>query len=184
MRAMSLLTVSVLTVSALAVSSGFAADLSEGRCACEGLRSGPTAGVVTSATGDVSILGNAGFTRIRAGNPVDYGSRIVTGPRSNANIRFGAKCSLKVGPNSDVDVSVTGDRFCARVAQAQPGGGAGEGGAGQGGAGEGGAGGGIGAEAGGLGAGFGIGAGAIALGAVGLAVGIGGIAKASSPVSP
>ncbi len=86
-------------------------------CACLTALSGHGRGIVQSASGELSILGDHGFTPVKTGAELAPGARVFAGQSGSAILSFGAGCQVRLGPDSDADISVTGQKVCVRLSK-------------------------------------------------------------------
>lgn len=108
--------------------SAFAQDAS---CSCATAYHGAAnpIGSIRSADGDVMVSQAAGYGPAKAGNALDFGSRVVVGPKGSASVAVGG-CNVDVPANSSLDVSRIEGNICLRLvgsertAAIQPSGGA------------------------------------------------------------
>jgi hypothetical protein len=93
--------------------SSFAQDTS---CSCATAYQGPAApiGSIRSADGDVMVSQTAGYGPAKAGNTIDFGSRVVVGGNGAASVLVGG-CKLEVPANSSLDISRVGDNICLKL---------------------------------------------------------------------
>lgn len=106
---------------AAAMGGNAQAQEAAGNCGCLAASppAGQTVGQLASASGTVNVLGPNGWTEAAAGTPLYVGSRIETGPASNASVQIG-NCALPVGEQSQLSVTATGDGVCVAVDSTQP----------------------------------------------------------------
>ncbi|MER9670144.1 hypothetical protein [Mesorhizobium sp. M0203] len=106
--------------------SSFAQDTS---CTCTTPYQGAanSIGSIGRANGDVMISQAAGYGPAKAGNALDFGSRVVVGARGSASVNVGG-CNLDVPANSSLDISRVENNICLKMlgsehtAQIAPGG--------------------------------------------------------------
>lgn len=93
--------------------SSFAQDVS---CSCATTYQGPAnpIGSIRSASGDVIVSQTAGYGPAKAGNALDFGSRVVVGAKGAASVLVGG-CNLDVPANSSLDVSRVGNNICLKL---------------------------------------------------------------------
>ncbi|ESZ10260.1 hypothetical protein X737_31975 [Mesorhizobium sp. L48C026A00] len=93
--------------------SSFAQDES---CTCTTPYQGTASsiGSIGRANGDVMVSQAAGYGSAKAGNALDFGSRIVVGANGAASVNVGG-CSLDVPANSSLDISRVENNICLRV---------------------------------------------------------------------
>lgn len=93
--------------------SSFAQDAS---CTCTTPYQGAASsiGSIGRANGDVMVSQAAGYGPAKAGNALDFGSRIVVGAKGSASVNVGG-CSLDVPANSSLDISRVENNICLRV---------------------------------------------------------------------
>ncbi|RUW62300.1 hypothetical protein [Mesorhizobium sp. M7A.F.Ca.US.008.03.1.1] len=93
--------------------SSFAQDAS---CSCATAYQGPAnpIGSIRSANGDVMVSQAAGYSPAKAGNALDFGSRVVVGAKGTASVLIGG-CNLDVPANSSLDVSRFGNNICLKL---------------------------------------------------------------------
>ncbi|WP_136621048.1 MULTISPECIES: hypothetical protein [Mesorhizobium] len=93
--------------------SSFAQDAS---CSCVTAYQGPAApiGSIHSADGDVMVSQTAGYGPAKAGNALDFGSRVVVGAEGTASILVGG-CNLDVPANSSLNISRLGNNICLKL---------------------------------------------------------------------
>lgn len=92
--------------------SSFAQDAS---CSCVTAYQGPAApiGSIRSADGDVMVSQTAGYGPAKAGDALDFGSRVVVvGAKGTAYILVGG-CNLP--DNSSLDISRLGNNICLKL---------------------------------------------------------------------
>lgn len=88
----------------------------DGTCACVTAyrnAAGPI-GHLGSVNGDVMISQAAGYGPAKAGNALDFGSRVVVGQKGSASILVGT-CKLSVPSNSSLDISRVGNNICLKA---------------------------------------------------------------------
>ncbi|TPM37615.1 hypothetical protein FJ967_16260 [Mesorhizobium sp. B2-3-4] len=93
--------------------SAFAQDAS---CSCATAYHGPQnpVGSIVSTNGDVMVSQAAGYGPAKAGNTLDFGSRVVVGPKGTASVAVGG-CNLDVPANSSLDVSRVEGNICLKL---------------------------------------------------------------------
>jgi hypothetical protein len=93
--------------------SAFAQDAS---CSCATAYRGPAnpIGSVLKASGDTMLSQAAGYEPAKSGNVLDFGSRVVVGPKGSALVQVG-DCNVSIPPNSSLDISRVEDRICLKV---------------------------------------------------------------------
>jgi hypothetical protein len=93
--------------------SSFAQDAS---CSCATAYQGSAApiGSIRSADGDVMVSQTAGYGPAKAGNTIDFGSRVVVGGNGEASVLVGG-CKLEIPANSSLDISRVGDNICLKL---------------------------------------------------------------------
>ncbi len=93
--------------------SSFAQDAS---CSCATAYRGPAnpIGSVVHARGDTMISQAAGYEPAKAGNDLDFGSRLVVGPKGAASVQVG-DCRLDIPANSSLDISRVESNICLKV---------------------------------------------------------------------
>ncbi|TIM38922.1 hypothetical protein [Mesorhizobium sp.] len=98
--------------------SSFAQDASaqDASCTCMTPYQGAASsiGSIGRANGDVMVSQAAGYGSAKAGNALDFGSRIVVGANGAASVNVGG-CSLDVPANSSLDISRVENNICLRV---------------------------------------------------------------------
>lgn len=91
--------------------SAFAQDA----CSCSTAYMGSGAlGSVTQVNGDAMVSQAAGYEPAKAGNVLDFGSRVVAGPKGSASVQVGG-CNISVPANSTLDISRVGNKICLKV---------------------------------------------------------------------
>lgn len=98
---------------ALAPVSSFA---EEAACSCATAYQGSASaiGSILRVDGDVMVAQTAGYGPAKAGSALDFGSRVVVGPKGVASVRVGG-CNLDVPANSSLDISRVENNICLRV---------------------------------------------------------------------
>ncbi|RWM80999.1 MAG: hypothetical protein EOR81_07480 [Mesorhizobium sp.] len=93
--------------------SSFAQDTS---CTCTTPYQGAanSIGSIGRADGDVMVSQAAGYGPAKAGNALDFGSRVVVGAKGSASVNVGG-CSLDVPANSSLDISRVENNICLKV---------------------------------------------------------------------
>ncbi|MCF6118018.1 hypothetical protein L2449_14135 [Mesorhizobium muleiense] len=93
--------------------SSFAQDAS---CTCMTPYQGAASsiGSIGQANGDVMVSQAAGYGPAKAGNALDFGSRIVVGAKGAASVNVGG-CNLDVPANSSLDISRVENNICLKV---------------------------------------------------------------------
>jgi hypothetical protein len=93
--------------------SSFAQDAS---CSCATAYKGPAGeiGAIRHVSGDVVVSQATGYDSAKAGGGLDFGSRVVVGPKGSASVQVG-DCSVKVPENSSLDISRVENKICLRV---------------------------------------------------------------------
>jgi hypothetical protein len=93
--------------------SSFAQDTS---CTCTTTYQGAATsiGSIGQANGDVMVSQAAGYGPAKAGNALDFGSRVVVGAKGAASVNVGG-CNLDVPANSSLDISRVENNICLRV---------------------------------------------------------------------
>lgn len=71
-------------------------------------------GSIGHANGDVMVSQAAGYGPAKAGNALDFGSRVVVGARGSASVNVGG-CNLDVPANSSLDISRVENNICLKV---------------------------------------------------------------------
>lgn len=71
-------------------------------------------GSIGRANGDVMVSQAAGYGPAKAGNALDFGSRVVVGAKGAASVNVGG-CNLDVPANSSLDISRVENNICLRV---------------------------------------------------------------------
>ncbi|WP_292312846.1 hypothetical protein [Mesorhizobium sp.] len=71
-------------------------------------------GSIGHANGDVMVSQAAGYGPAKAGNALDFGSRVVVGARGSASVNVGG-CNLDVPANSSLDISRIENNICLKV---------------------------------------------------------------------
>ncbi|WP_287083503.1 hypothetical protein [Mesorhizobium sp.] len=71
-------------------------------------------GSIGHADGDVMVSQAAGYGPAKAGNALDFGSRVVVGARGSASVNVGG-CNLSVPANSTLDISRVENKICLNV---------------------------------------------------------------------
>ena len=71
-------------------------------------------GSIGHANGDVMVSQAAGYGPAKAGNALDFGSRIVVGAKGAASVNVGG-CNLDVPANSSLDISRVENNICLKV---------------------------------------------------------------------
>ncbi|RWO20445.1 MAG: hypothetical protein EOS08_21485 [Mesorhizobium sp.] len=98
--------------------SSFAQDASaqDASCTCTTPYQGAASsiGSIGHANGDVMVSQAAGYGPAKAGNALDFGSRIVVGAKGAASVNVGG-CSLDVPANSSLDISRVENNICLKV---------------------------------------------------------------------
>jgi hypothetical protein len=91
----------------------FAQDAS---CSCATAYQGPAnpTGSIRSANGDVMVSQSAGCGPAKAGNALDFGSRVVVGANGAASVLVGG-CKLDVPVSSSLDISRVGNNICLKL---------------------------------------------------------------------
>lgn len=92
--------------------AAFAQDASCG-CATAYRGLGPV-GSISQIKGDVVVSQAAGYDTAKVGGGLDFGSRVVVGPKGSAVVRAGG-CNVSVPANSSLDISRVGDKVCLKV---------------------------------------------------------------------
>ncbi|RWO01702.1 hypothetical protein [Mesorhizobium sp.] len=99
--------------------SSFAQDASaqDASCTCMTPYQGAASsiGSIGQANGDVMVSQAAGYGPAKAGNALDFGSRIVVGAKGSASVNVGG-CNLDVPANSSLDISRVENNICLKVA--------------------------------------------------------------------
>lgn len=91
--------------------SAFAQDA----CSCSTAYMGSGAiGSITQVNGDAMVSQAAGYEPAKAGNGLDFGSRVVAGPKGSASVQVGG-CNISVPANSTLDISRVGNKICLKV---------------------------------------------------------------------
>ncbi|CAH2394813.1 hypothetical protein [Mesorhizobium ventifaucium] len=93
--------------------SSFAQDAS---CTCTTPYQGAAGsiGSIGRANGDVMVSQAAGYGPAKAGNVLDFGSRIVVGAKGSASVKVGG-CNLEVPADSSLDISRVENNICLKV---------------------------------------------------------------------
>ncbi|ODT31282.1 hypothetical protein [Mesorhizobium sp. 65-26] len=93
--------------------SSFAQDAS---CGCATAYRGPgnPVGSIRQVQGDVAVSQAAGYDSAKVGSALDFGSRVVVGPKGSALVQSGG-CNVAVPANSSLDISRVGDKVCLKV---------------------------------------------------------------------
>ncbi|MBN9220045.1 MAG: hypothetical protein J0I79_19040 [Mesorhizobium sp.] len=110
----------VRTVAAgFVVSVGFgsvSAFAQEASCSCATAYHGPAnpIGSIRAADGDVMVSQATGYGPAKAGNVLDFGSRVVVGPRGSASVAVGG-CGIEVSANSSLDISRVEGNVCLKL---------------------------------------------------------------------
>lgn len=93
--------------------ASFAQDVS---CGCATAYRGPgnPVGSIRQVTGDVAVSQAAGYDSAKVGGALDFGSRVVVGPKGAAVVQSGG-CKVNVPANSSLDISRVGDKVCLKV---------------------------------------------------------------------
>lgn len=93
--------------------SSFAQDAS---CTCTTPYQGTanSIGSIGRANGDVMVSQAAGYGPAKAGNALDFGSRIVVGANGAASVNVGG-CNVDVPANSSLDISRVENNICLKV---------------------------------------------------------------------
>lgn len=88
----------------------------EASCSCATAYHGPAnpIGSIRSANGDVMMSQTAGYGPAKAGNALDFGSRVVVGAKGAVSVLVG-DCSLEVPANSSLDISRIGNNICLKL---------------------------------------------------------------------
>lgn len=91
----------------------FAQDAS---CGCATAYRGPGSpiGSITQVKGNVVVSQATGYDTAKVGGGLDFGSRVVVGPKGLAVVKAGG-CNVSVRANSSLDISRVGDKVCLRV---------------------------------------------------------------------
>ena len=86
-------------------------------CTCETTpASGQSAlGMVISASGQVLASAKAGFTPVGPGAELSYGSHVVVGPSSFADISIGNGCAISLAAGAEAMIVPANDKICVRV---------------------------------------------------------------------
>ncbi|WP_246805323.1 hypothetical protein [Mesorhizobium mediterraneum] len=71
-------------------------------------------GSIGRANGDVMVSQAAGYGPAKAGNALNFGSRIVVGAKGSASVNVGG-CNLDVPENSSLDISRVENNICLKV---------------------------------------------------------------------
>jgi hypothetical protein len=102
-----------IAASGLGPVSSFAQDAP---CTCTTPYQGTASsiGSIGHANGDVMVSQAAGYGPAKAGNALDFGSRIVVGARGAASVSVGS-CSMDVPANSSLDISRVENNICLKV---------------------------------------------------------------------
>lgn len=107
----------------LAVGAGAGAAYAQD-CGCvvsmSSLPSGQAVGQLTSATGQVNVLGGDGWVSASSGTPLFVGSQVETGAGGAASLAVGNSCSLNVGPQSSASLVPSGQSVCVSVSNTAP----------------------------------------------------------------
>lgn len=93
--------------------ASFAQDAS---CGCVAAYRGPgnPVALIGQVKGDVVVSRAAGYDTAKVGDGLDFGSRVVVGPKGLAVVRAGS-CNVRVSANSSLDISRAGDKVCLKV---------------------------------------------------------------------
>jgi hypothetical protein len=93
--------------------SSFAQDTP---CTCTTVYQGAanSIGFIGRANGDVMVSQAAGYGPAKAGNVLDFGSRVVVGAKGSASVNVGG-CNLDVPANSSLDISRIENNICLKV---------------------------------------------------------------------
>jgi hypothetical protein len=110
---------SILNVALLGLvaSVGFGPVLAfaQDACSCSTAYMGPDAiGSIKQVNGDAMVSQAAGYEPAKAGNVLDFGSRLVAGPKGSASVQVGG-CNISVPANSTLDISRVGNKICLKV---------------------------------------------------------------------
>ena len=98
---------------ALAPVSSFAEEAAC-NCATPYQGSASAIGSILRVDGDVMVAQAAGYGPAKAGGALDFGSRVVVGPKGGASVRVGG-CNLDVPANASLDISRVENNICLRV---------------------------------------------------------------------
>ncbi|MER9443608.1 hypothetical protein NKI79_19885 [Mesorhizobium sp. M0340] len=102
----------VVVLAGFAPVSSFAQD---GSCTCATAYQGASPiGSIGNVKGDVMISQVAGYGPAQAGGALDFGSRVVVGPKGAASVHVGG-CNLSVPANSTLDISRVENKICLNV---------------------------------------------------------------------
>ncbi|MBZ9674736.1 hypothetical protein [Mesorhizobium sp. ES1-1] len=97
------------------VAFGPASALAQDACSCSTAYIGSgTIGSITHVNGDAMVSQAAGYESAKAGNVLDFGSRVVAGPKGSASVQVGG-CNISVPANSTLDISRVGNKICLKV---------------------------------------------------------------------
>lgn len=88
----------------------------DGSCGCATAYRGPgnPIGSITQVKGDVVVSQTTGYDTAKVGGGLDFGSRVVVGPKGSAVVKAGG-CNVSVPANSSLDISRVGDKVCLKV---------------------------------------------------------------------
>jgi hypothetical protein len=88
--------------------------LADDPCTCATAYKGDPIGSIRHVSGDVMVSQTAGFGAAKAGEGLNFGSRVVVGSKGSASVHIG-DCALDVPANSSLDVSQVENNICLRV---------------------------------------------------------------------
>lgn len=93
--------------------SSFAQDAS---CTCTTAYQGTanSIGSIGRANGEVMVSQAAGYGPAKAGNALNFGSRVVVGAKGSASVNIGG-CNLDMPANSSLDISRVESNVCLKM---------------------------------------------------------------------
>lgn len=106
-----------VAVAASAPVAASAQDLSLCTCVTPYQGANAQVGKVMSYRGDVKVTQPAGYTGPESDDGLSIGSRVLVGPKSNAEITVGSQCALSITENSTVNITRIGDNVCVNAQQ-------------------------------------------------------------------
>ncbi|MCH4543990.1 hypothetical protein [Ochrobactrum sp. A-1] len=115
------ISVRIIAGGCLFVGSGV--SVSAQQCDClvplSSVQSGQIIGQLTSAVGQINVLGGNGWVAATSGAPLYVGSRVETGPASSTRVSVG-QCSLNLGSQAALSIVPTEQALCVAVANTTP----------------------------------------------------------------
>lgn len=111
------LTVTILA-SAMMLLRPALAEEADCTCSTPPADQGKVIGSITSSSGQVLASKDNGLAPAGPGTGLVYGSQVITGPASTANISVGRNCNLFLDQNSEVIISEIDQAICVQVTQA------------------------------------------------------------------